>query len=216
MPRATRVQKGPETPYFAIGQNSKSKKVAYFFGETFGADGFSPPKVPLGPGNRVFFRSWPGISLGAQGYPRPKGPRNPYFVIIAPGAPIGQNAKRKKGAHFLAETFAAVEFPPKKLPLALGNRVFLFLTRARNFCKSLRPKTGHNTRKSPFAPTWGSDRKKDVPEKVAEYDPGNNFFFDFWAPAALRTGKGPVGPVACCSLVAYLLACWTRKLHPGV
>ena len=60
-----------------IGQNGKGNKVARVWGEIFGAAGPPPKKLPLAPGNCVFFRfrPGPGISLSSEGRPRPKPPK---------------------------------------------------------------------------------------------------------------------------------------------
>ena len=87
----------------------------------------------------------------------------------APGGPVGQNAKCRKVAQFFGETFGADGFFFPKVPLGPGNLVFFpFFTRARDFFKCLRPKTGQNPNKSPFATTWGSNRKKSWSKKIAE------------------------------------------------
>ena len=59
-----RAVPGLKNQYFGIsrpwvGQTVKLKKVAHFRGETFGAAGFPPPKVPLAPGNCIFQKLFP-------------------------------------------------------------------------------------------------------------------------------------------------------------
>ena len=68
-----------------------------------------------------------------RGCPRPKGPKNTVFCVFLP---LGvrsvktQNAKKFRG---FREKLLGVLFFVAKVPLALGNRVFLFS--ARNFSK---------------------------------------------------------------------------------
>ena len=109
-----------------------------------------------------------GISLGAKGCPRPKGPRKPVFCNFLPlglRSPITQNVKKSR--NFGEKIFGQTDFFPK-VPLGPGYYVFRFLTRARNFSKCPRPKTGQNPSKLPFAPPGGPTEKEVFPKKVAE------------------------------------------------
>ena len=146
-----------------------------------------------------------------RGCPRPKGPKNPAFCDFPP---LGvrsvktQNAKKLRG--FREKLFGAC-FPPPKVPLAPGNRVFLFSAYTRNFTKCLPPKTGQNTTKSPFPPRGGPTGKKARPAKVAETIPDSvvTFFSIFGPPTLCRPKRALWGLLLSCLLscsVACLLA----------
>ena len=74
VPRGCPRPKGPKTPVFcdfpAVGvRSAQTQNVKNCAGRSFWGERISPPKVPLAPGNCVFFRFWPGISLSAKGLP---------------------------------------------------------------------------------------------------------------------------------------------------
>ena len=142
-----------------------------------------------------------------------KGLENPYFAISRPWGSDRPKLKMSESCAISGRNFWGGRIFSPKVPLAPGNCAFLFLTGARNFSKCPQPKTGQNPSKSPFATTWGSDRKKLFTRKLRKTVPDSvvTFFFRFWDPFCSADQKGPCGAsllVACCLLVAcLLLAC---------
>ena len=70
----------------AKGKDYVQPDSAHFRGETFGASGFPPPKVPLAPGNCISpFSAQPGDFSKCQGPPQAKnGPKYAYFAFSRP------------------------------------------------------------------------------------------------------------------------------------
>ena len=135
-------------------------------GENFGASDFFSPNVPLAPGNCVFlfsarnFSKCQGAALGQ------KEPKNPVFCDFPP---LGvrsvktQNVKKLRG--FREKLLGVRVFSPK-VPLAPGNRVFLFS--ARNFSKCQGAALGQKGLKPQYfaiSHPWGSGRSKRKVQK---------------------------------------------------
>ena len=139
----------------------------------------------------------------SRGCPRPKRPRKPVFrdfPSVWVHSARAQNVK--KVAQLGGETFGADGLFPQRCPLAPGNRVFPFLTRAQIFSKCPRPKTGQ----TPVNHHLGvRPKKKLFPRKLRKIIPDSvlTFVFDFGTPSALRTRNGPV-ELACCLLACLL------------
>ena len=129
--------------------------------------------------------------------PRPKGPTNQYFAISRPWGSGRRKHKMQKSCAILGRNFWGRRICSPKVLLAPGNCAFLFSARVLDFSKCPRPRTGQNPSNSPLATTW--DRKKVVPEKVAENHPGprGNIFFRFWDPGCSGARKGPCGASGC-------------------
>ena len=90
-------------PWGPVGQNVKRKKIAHFREETFAASIVLPLKGPER-WEIVFFRfrPGPGISLSAQGRPRPKWPEPPVFRNFPPvGVRLAKTQNIKKTVLFI-------------------------------------------------------------------------------------------------------------------
>ena len=148
MPRGSPRPKGPKKPVFCVfpplgvrsAKTQNVKNLRNFEEKLLGRADFSSKSAPIS-GKLCFLRFWSRISLSAKGYPRPKGPRKPVICDFPPlgsGQPKTQNVKK---LHNFEEKFLGRTVLPK-VPLAPGNCVFMFLTRARNFSRC--PKTAQN------------------------------------------------------------------------
>ena len=124
------------------------------------------------------------ISLSAKGCPSHKGPKKLVFCDFPPVRVRSTKLQNVKTLRNVGDKCLGRTNFFSKSALAPGNCIFLFL--ALNFSKCPRPKSGHNPTKSPFPTTWGSDRKKVVPEKVAETIPDSVVtFFSISGPLLL-------------------------------
>ena len=101
-----------------------------------------------------------------RGCPRPKGPENTVFCDFPPLGVRSVKTQSAKRLRCLREKLLGVRFFLPKVPLAQGNRVFLFS--ARNFSKCQGAALGQKGLKTQYfaiSRPWGSGRSKRKMQK---------------------------------------------------
>ena len=141
-----------------------------------------PPKMPLALGNRVFlfsaqnFSKCQGAALGQNGL------KTRYFAISRPWGSGRSKRNCKKVARFSGATFGCLVFFLAKVPLAPGNRAFLFP--ARNFSKCQGATLGQKGVKTPvfcdFPPLGVRSVKTQSVKSCAIF--GRNFWAAGFSP----------------------------------